>query len=159
MKRTLCLLCLAIILAAPIQAEVAAEVSDKQVKDVAKVMACLCGTCPRRPLDECSCGWADKYRARIGKELGEGKAKEVIIAGFVDEFGLEVYNTPPVKGFNISAWVMPFFVLAMGSVVVWLVMRSWLQQRAAVVLKPEATDDDEDAYLSRIEAELKEREL
>ena len=47
------------ILAAPIHAEVAAEVSDKQVKDVAKVMACLCGTCPRRPLDECSCGWAD----------------------------------------------------------------------------------------------------
>jgi cytochrome c-type biogenesis protein CcmH len=158
MKPTACLLCLALILVAPIYAEAAAEVSDKQVKDVAKVLACLCGTCPRRPLDECSCGWADKYRARIGNELGDGKTKEVILAGFVDEFGLEVYNTPPAEGFNISAWVMPFFVLGMGLVVVWLVMRSWLQQRAAVVQQA-AEPGAEDAYLSRLEDELKEREL
>ena len=158
MKQTLCLLCLALMLVVPMYAEVAAEVSNEQVKEVAKVMACLCGTCPRRPLDECSCGWADNYKARIGKEFGEGKTKEVIISGFVDEFGLEVYNTPPAEGFNISAWVMPFFVLAMGLVVVGLVMRSWLQQRATVVQQA-AEPGAEDAYLSRLEEELKEREL
>ena len=158
MKRCLGLLYMALILIAPMSLDSAPEVTDRQVKEVAKEMACLCGTCPRRPLDECSCGWADKYRARIGSELGEGKTKEVIIAGFVDEFGLEVFSTPPAEGFNISAWVMPFFVLAMGGVVVWLVMRSWMQQRAAVVQQGTASETD-DAYLSRLEDELKEREL
>jgi len=147
-----------LVFVAPLSLDSAPEVTDRQVKEVAKEMACLCGTCPRRPLNECSCGWADQYRARIGKELGEGKTKEMIVAGFVDEFGLEVFSTPPAEGFNISAWVMPFFVLAMGGVVVGLVMRSWIKQRVAVV-RPRTVSEADDEYLSRLDAELKEREL
>ena len=91
---------------------VSAEVTQEKVKEVAKGLACLCGDCPRRPLDECACGWADRKRSRIAEALEAGQDKETIVAGFVAEFGQEAYVTPPAEGFNLTAWIMPIVVPA-----------------------------------------------
>ncbi|MDE2998409.1 MAG: cytochrome c-type biogenesis protein CcmH [Gemmatimonadota bacterium] len=136
-----------------------AEVAQERVRDVAKGLACLCGTCPRRPLDECACGWADQKRARIAEALEAGQDREAIIAGFVAEFGQEVYVTPPASGFNLSAWIMPIMALLLGGVVLGAVLRGWSRQRGtpAAGRVPEA--DTDDPYRLRLEKELRERDL
>ena len=138
---------------------VSAEVTQERVRDVAKGLACLCGTCPRRPLDECSCGWADQKRERIAKALEAGQDRETIVAGFVAEFGQEAYVTPPAEGFNLSAWIMPFMALLLGAMAVWAVLRHWSRHRAAAATPHIPGPEADDPYKSRLERELREREL
>ena len=138
---------------------VSARVSQERVREVAKGLACLCGTCPRRPLEECSCGWADKKRARIAEALEAGQDKEAIVAGFVAEFGQEVFVTPPPEGFNLSAWIMPVMALLLGAIVLWAVLRNWSRHRAAPATGHVPETEADDPYRSRLERELREREL
>lgn len=136
-------------------APAAAEVTDAQVKDVARELACLCGSCPRRPLHECACGWADKNRIRIADALKAGQDKQTIVAEFVKAFGQEALSSPPAEGFNLTAWVMPFLVLALGALLVWTVIRNWSQGKQPVQPSEVGVDD---AYRTKLERELKERE-
>ena len=101
------------------------EVTDAQVKDVAVELACLCGDCPTRPLDECRCGHAGTQRNRIAEELAKGQTKDQIIAGFVADFGQRIFVTPPKEGFNLMAWFMPFFGILVGGYAVRSIMKGW----------------------------------
>lgn len=117
----LALLYFLLALAAP----AAAAVSEEQVMDVAKELACLCGDCPNRPLDECRCGYAGNQRNQIASKFESGKTKDQVIAGFVAEFGERIFNTPPKKGFNLMAWFMPIFTLLVGGYAVRTIMKGW----------------------------------
>ena len=138
---------------------VTADVTQERVREVAKGLACLCGTCPRRPLAECACGWADEKRARIAEALEAGQDRETIIAGFVAEFGQEAYVTPPAEGFNLSAWVMPILVLLLGGLVLAAVLRNWSRQRPAPAAARVPETETDDPYRLRLEKELRERDL
>lgn len=136
-----------------------AAVPDAQVKDVAKELACLCGTCPRRPLHECICGTADAHRATIRKALEAGQTKDMIIAGFIQQFGKETLSTPPAEGFNLLAWIMPFAVLILGGGIVRAVIRNWSRTRPpAFTTPPESENPSNDPYLTRLEQDLKEHD-
>ena len=138
---------------------VSAEVTQEKVKEVAKGLACLCGDCPRRPLDECACGWADRKRSRIAEALEAGQDKETIVAGFVAEFGQEAYVTPPAEGFNLTAWIMPIVVPLLGAIAVRLVLRNWSRKRVAPAASQVPDTKPDDPYRLRLEQELRERDL
>ena len=93
--------------------------------EVAKELACLCGSCPSRPLDECRCGHAGTERERIAKALEAGQTKDQVIASFVGEFGERIFVTPPARGFNLMAWFMPIFGILIGGYAVRTVLRGW----------------------------------
>ncbi len=140
-----------------------AGVTDQDVKKVAADLACLCGDCPRRPLDECACGWADRYRQRIADSLDAGQDKQAIISGFVQEFGLEALSAPPAEGFHITAWIMPFLALVIGGLAVRSVIVNWRRNRLTATHgspahKLEPTDSlEKSAFRAQLERELKER--
>ena len=152
-------LILPVLLLLPLAGSAPAEVSQERVREVAKGLACLCGTCPRRPLDECECGWADQKRARIAEALEAGQDREAIIAGFVAEFGQEAYVTPPAEGFNLTAWIMPIVVLLLGAVVLGTVLRNWSRLHIDPAAGRVPETDTGDPYRQRLEKELREREL
>jgi len=136
----------------------AASVTKAQRDEVGKELACLCDTCPRRPLDECTCGYAQQQQARIDKLLGEGKTKQQVIDIYIAEFGKRVLSKPPAEGFNLTAWVMPPLVLLFGFVIVRSVLRTWSHAKPAPAgAAPQATNE-KDPYLDRLEQELRERE-
>ena len=156
MRQTLSLAFCLLLLGAAVPAN--AEVTDAQVKAVAKELACLCDTCPRRPLHECTCGWADKYRARIRAALEAGQDRPAIVASFVSEFGQEAFSAPPKSGFNLTAWVMPFLALALGGLAVRTVIATWSRNRRAPTPRPASQAEGDGAYLTRLEQELEERD-
>lgn len=136
----------------------AIEVTKEQRDEVGKELACLCDTCPRRPLDECTCGYAQKQQARIEALLGEGKTKQQVIDIFIADFGKRVLSKPPAEGFNLTAWLMPPLVLFVGFFVVRGVLRTWSHAKPEPVLQANKTTTDNDPYLAKLEQELRERE-
>jgi len=119
-----------------------AEISDAQVKEVARELACLCGTCPTRPLDECRCGYAGDQRIRISNALEAGQTKDQVIAGFVGEFGQRVFVTPPLEGFNLLVWLMPVFGILIGGFAVRAVLRSWAREGSVPVQRQTLSKED-----------------
>ena len=121
-----------------------AEVSEAQVKEVARELACLCGSCPSRPMDECRCGYAGDQRERISKALEAGQTKDQVIAGFVGEFGQRIFVVPPAEGFNLMAWFMPIFGILVGGYAVQSVLRGWSRDERSAQAAQSAGVSDED---------------
>ena len=139
--------------------QVRGEVTEAQVQNVAVELACLCGDCPTRPLDECRCGFAGTQRGRIADKLDEGKTKDQIIAGFVAEFGQRIFVTPPKEGFNLLAWFMPFFAILVGGYAVRSIMKGWSRTHAGGGQRtPTSPTSVSDTDRSKLEDALKERD-
>ncbi|MDP6042031.1 MAG: cytochrome c-type biogenesis protein CcmH [Candidatus Latescibacteria bacterium] len=142
----------------PLFTPLQAEITRAQIDEVGKELACLCGTCPRRPLDECTCGHAQQQRDRIKSMLASGQNTQAVIDAYVKEFGLEALSKPPVEGFSLAAWFMPPLVLIFGFFIVRSVLRSWSQTQPAATAPQTAQTESTDPYIDRLENELKERD-
>ena len=136
----------------------AKEVTKAQRDEVGKELACLCDTCPRRPLDECTCGYAQQQHDRIDALLAQGKTTQQVIDIYVAEFGKRVLSKPPAEGFNLTAWVMPPLVLIFGFFIVRSVLRTWSQSKLTPATATTQSPQESDPYLDRLEQELRERE-
>jgi cytochrome c-type biogenesis protein CcmH len=137
---------------------VSAEITKAERDEVGKELACLCDTCPRRPLDECTCGYAQKQQARIEGLLGTGETKQQVVDAFVAEFGLRVLSKPPTEGFSLAAWLMPPIFLLVGFFIVRTVLRTWSHSKPTPLAATEQSILKRDPYLGKLEQELRERE-
>jgi len=103
----------------------AGEDSDRFNKLGHRMMcACGCG----QILLECNhvgCSYSDKMRNELIASLDRAESDDLILQGFVQNYGPTVIAAPTVTGFNRIAWVMPFLALGMGMAFVVLVVRSW----------------------------------
>lgn len=109
--------------------------TDARFKDLGHRMMCTCGC--GQILLECNhvgCQSSDKMRNELMAALtrgggdggnGSGDNDDLILQGFVQEYGPTVIAAPTAKGFNKIAWIMPFVVLAVGIVFVTWVVRAW----------------------------------
>jgi cytochrome c-type biogenesis protein CcmH/NrfF len=89
---------------------------------LSELLVCQCGC--NQTLASCSmlnCHSATPMRAIIKEEIAKGTSDEAILAKFERQYGKVVLASPPTEGFDLTAWVMPFLVLAAGSVVAYLV--------------------------------------
>ena len=87
----------------------------------------------------------------LGKQIDQGKSDEAIMAYFIDKYGSTVLAAPPASGFNLTAWVMPFVALAIGTLVAIYFVRRFRAQWAGRV----AGSADLAKYQSKVEEELK----
>jgi len=97
-------------------------------KDLGHRMMCTCGC--GQVLLECNhvgCQSSDKMRDQLQAALdkGGGNSDDLILQGFVQEYGPTVIAAPTATGFNRVAWIMPFVALALGIVLVVYVVRAW----------------------------------
>jgi cytochrome c-type biogenesis protein CcmH len=136
--------------------------------EVSEKLSCRCGC--NLVLNRCNhvqCGSAIPMRERITREITEGKTRDEIIAGFVRDMGEEVLAVPPTSGFNWSAWIMPFAMLAVGTVLVIVVLKIMMRRRpmeipatspvgAGEVSSTAGTKSSSKELEDRIEMELKE---
>jgi cytochrome c-type biogenesis protein CcmH/NrfF len=135
------------------------------LKEVSEELTCQCGGC-NHMLSNCTmqgCGSAVPMRKDIEERIAKGESKEAIVAAFVDIFGSRVLSAPPARGFNLSAWLTPFLVLAAGGFVAWRVLLGWRRGALSgskddgvpVPFPPAALTDDR---RSAIERELRDFE-
>ena len=125
---------------------------SKEYKEACDRLMCQCGC--NEQLSVCAmqnCSSATPMRAEIRERLLKGDTVEAIVQSFVGRYGKKVLSAPTMKGFDITAWIMPFLMLCLGTVVVgWIVVR---MVRPLPAEAPASTALD-----PRIERELKDFE-
>src|SRR5215831_10976334 len=119
--------------------------------------------CPGRTLLNCTSSQAEQWRELIRQKLAQGESKEKILQYFVDISGDGILAAPPKRGFALTAWLLPFFVVVNGAVLIIALTRRWAQRRAADahnIMGHEAAAPpglpSSDPYLHRLHRELKE---
>ena len=133
----------------------------QQWQDVAGEL--MSPACPGRTLLNCTSSQAEQWRELIRQKLAKGESKEQILQYFVDISGEAILAAPPKKGFALTAWLLPLFVVINGAILILALTRRWAQRRAAdtySIMSHEAAappvPPSSDPYLQRLHRELKE---
>jgi len=87
----------------------------------------MCPTC-HQLLELSSAPIADRIRAFIQIRIKAGDTKSEIKHRLVSEFGEAVLAAPPVHGFNLLVWLLPFLGLAGPGAVIAVLGRRWTRQ-------------------------------
>jgi len=94
-------------------------------------MMCTCGC--GQVLLECNhvgCQSSDKMRNELIAAINRGDNDDLVLQGFVQNYGPTVIAAPTATGFNRVAWIMPFVALALGIAFVVVVVRAWKNKPA-----------------------------
>ena len=98
-------------------------------KDLYGEIICMCGTCGRKRVGECTCGVAEEMRVEISRLVAAGKTHDQIIEFFLAKYGSqEVLASPIDKGFNRLAWFLPYAAGMLGIVVIGGVALRWTRR-------------------------------
>ncbi len=93
----------------------------------------------------------------IKVNLEQGKSEEQIIALFVTQYGEQVLASPPKRGFNLMAWILPFAAILAGGVIIYISLRRWVRQGHQLQTSTTAeSDEGNEEYERRLEQDLKE---
>jgi cytochrome c-type biogenesis protein CcmH len=102
-----------------------AQDSEKGYREVAEQLTCQCGC--REQITKCgmqNCGSATPIRAEIREKLKAGMGVDQVVESFVARMGKQILAAPPMKGFDLTAWIVPFVTLGLGLVLVaWIVVK------------------------------------
>lgn len=128
-------------------------ITDDQVNAIAKQL--YCPVCENIPLDVCGTVACAQWRELIREKLQQGWTEEQIKAYFVEQYGDRVLATPPARGFNLLAYLLPPVLILAGVFILWRALKAWYRPLPAA----EATPDDAEAStpedLEDIEARLR----
>lgn len=86
--------------------------------------------CPGRTLLNCTSSQAEQWRELIRQKLAQGESKSQILQHFVDIEGESILASPPKKGFALTVWLFPIFIVLNGAVMILLLARRWTSRTA-----------------------------
>lgn len=123
--------------------------------DVSQGLTCQCGcglTVANCNHPECS--FSVPLRGEISRMLDQGMDRPAIIAMYRTKFGEKILSAPTTEGFNLLAWIMPFFALAVGGGFIVLMLGKWRHQSPSLPLGAEAMTERNDAIDPKLRARL-----
>jgi cytochrome c-type biogenesis protein CcmH len=121
---------------------------------IGQALMCQCGC--GQTVYSCNhfeCASRAEMNARIDKEIAAGKEETTILQDFVKQYGVQVLSSPPAKGFNLMAWLLPGLGLIVGLAVVIGFVRRWRYPPATSDQPPPAPIDPK--ILEAVDEEMK----
>ncbi len=127
--------------------------------DIAKQLICGCGCIA--VLDNCThgeCSVRDEMITLVKQKLAEGKTEAQVLSFFVGRYGEKVLASPPKKGFNLTAWILPFAAILAGGALIFFLVKKWVWRGRAVEAGTFGADSAEldTEYEIRLEKELRD---
>lgn len=131
------------------------------IDDIEKSLACQCECA--MTVEACQgampCSSADAISEEIKLLVAQGKDKDTVLKTLVAKYGEKILSAPTKKGFNLTAWILPFLALLSGAYLVQLFLRKWVQvKKGADSAKGKTKRGLDTRYKSILEKELKEFE-
>jgi len=119
---------------------------------------CMCGTCGRKRIGECTCGLAAQMREEVARLVGEGKTREQVYDFYIAKYGSqEPLASPLNKGFNRIAWLFPYLMGATGAMILGVVAFRWSHREAGTEAVAPGAGTAEDKVLNeRLDDELRD---
>jgi cytochrome c-type biogenesis protein CcmH len=133
-----------------------AGITDDQVNAIAKGL--YCPVCENIPLDVCPTQACAEWRALIREKLSEGWSEAQIKDYFAAQYGDRVLASPPARGLNWLAYVVPPTIIMGMAIILFVAFRAWKQPPP--VKEPGTSPpsiDAGDEYVARLEEELRRR--
>jgi cytochrome c-type biogenesis protein CcmH len=150
------------------------SITDDEVNEVAKEL--YCPVCEATPLDVCPTKACADWRELIRTQLSDGASKQDVLDYFARQYGDGVLANPPRRGLSlVMLWVVPAVGILLGLVLFAYLLRGL--RRSAPTPAPAGmpvgpaepaktaaprptpapkTGTDLDAYIARVEQELKD---
>lgn len=97
------------------------------------------------------CGSSTALKREVAELLEEGRGRDEILALMARRHGDTVLAAPTKRGFNLTAWVLPFVALGSGALVVTRLLHRWTTSRPEGGEPPDLPDT---RYSARIREEL-----
>ncbi len=126
-------------------------VSDDEVNAVAKQL--YCPVCENEPLDVCGTQACQDWREEIRVQLSAGATPDQVMDDFAQRYGERVLAEPRFAGFGIALWLLPAIALVVGG---WFFLRYLRSIQTPPTPAPAAPAATDEAYVQRIEQELKD---
>ena len=116
---------------------------------------CMCGTCGRQLLSECTCGTAHNMRLELSGLVSTGMDRDQIFDYYIEKYGSQEPLAAPIdEGFNRLAWLFPYLVGFSGVLLASGVAVRWSRQRPALASAGQAALDPE--LEARLDDELRD---
>ena len=95
-------------------------------QEVEESLTCQCGCgLTVHACNHLQCPSALPLRQEIREQLALGLDKQQVLAHFEQKYGEKILSSPTTRGFNLTAWTMPFIILAVGSALVVFTLLRW----------------------------------
>lgn len=134
------------------------------VGEITQALTCTCGC--NMVVGACEgameCSAAKSITEEVTRLVSEGKSKDEIIGYFVQKNGERILAAPTKKGFNLTAWILPFFLIVLGGGLLYMFLTRCVIHRRPGTPQKSAADRKESIdrqYLDKLEAELKEYDI
>lgn len=115
--------CLLATLAGMARAQVAVEeqktlmVSPEVYHDVAVQLRCP--TCTGLSVLDSDAAFSVQIKNQVKEQLNAGKSKTEILDFFVVRYGPWILRSPPMRGVNALAWIVPIACIVVGPFLIW----------------------------------------
>jgi cytochrome c-type biogenesis protein CcmH len=95
----------------------------------------MCTSC-REPLAVAQSPQANSERAYIRGLIAAGQTKQQILNNLVAQYGVAVLGKPPAHGFNLTVYIIPLAILALGAGILGLALPRWRRRTRAATSEP-----------------------
>ena len=108
-----------------------------------------------------TCHGLQEQTPKIDTLLSEGKTHDQVLAAFVADYGQAVLMSPPDKGFNRLAWLLPYLAGLTGLGTVIAVARRWSRAKNGAREEPatvsaQRAGEGDPALSERLDDELRD---
>jgi cytochrome c-type biogenesis protein CcmF len=122
-----------------------------------KEIICMCGTCGRKRLAECTCGMAAQMRGELAGLLEQGKTREQVYEYFMGKWGSQEPLAMPLdEGFNRLAWAVPYALGLLGLGIAGVVAVRWSRQAQPTLAAAGPSAPADPALEQRLADELRD---
>ena len=122
---------------------------EAHVREIA--LQLRCPVCQGLSVGDSPSELANEMRALIREQLQQGKTPAQVLDYFAQRYGEWILLAPPKRGFNLIIWVLPFALLPIGAVVVYLGARRWVRSPTTEASASQLVDPP---YAERLQREL-----
>ena len=130
------------------------QIIEDPVIELSESVYCPCG-CVRETIRVCVCGTAQGITLEFQTRLQNGETIEEVREEYLEKYGTQFNAVMLAQGFNIVAYIIPFFILIAGLGIVSVVIAR-LKQRVKGPAKAPSTEVD---LLSKFNYQQVEDEL
>jgi cytochrome c-type biogenesis protein CcmH len=120
---------------------------EAQVREIAQQLRCP--VCQGLSVADSPSELAHEMRTLVREQLQQGKTPAEVLDYFVQRYGEWILLAPPKRGFNLVIWVLPFALLPVGAMAVYLGARRWVRRGPAMESRPPTLETPDAERLKR----------
>lgn len=120
---------------------------EQEAKAIERVVIAPC--CWMQPVSDHQSPASDEVKRQIRVWLAEGKTRQQVFDGFVEQYGVRVLAEPPNQGFTRFLYLTPIAVFGVSALGLFVFVRRWTGGKAS---GPAKADVESSAAAAREEA-------